>query len=179
MPAQVRVLSTACLTSFFVFGECKFILILVHAWQTLAKSIEGPGLFAVDFPFSFPLANLSLPLQMKFAQTIERVRSHAIHLIFKTPSTPNYPRVRPIPLSILASDEVGGVECGTTGKNALPRAQVAPDSHSFPHICTFTHFLKVSVRALRASLTRPDLRPRPSRARGGQGASPARRIPRL
>lgn len=64
----------------------------------------------------------------------------------------------------------------TTGKNALPRAQVAPVRHSFPHVYTFTHFLKVSVRALRASLPRPGLRPRPSRARGGQGASPARRI---
>jgi hypothetical protein len=64
----------------------------------------------------------------------------------------------------------------TTGKNALPRAQVAPVRHSFPHLYTFTHFLKVSVRALRASLPRPGLRPRPSRARGGQGASPARRI---
>ena len=65
----------------------------------------------------------------------------------------------------------------TTGKNALPRAQVAPDFHSSPHIYTFIHFLKVSVRDLRASLPRPGLRPRPSRARGGQGASsPARPI---
>ena len=136
MPAQVRVLSTACLTSFFVFGECKFILLLVHAWQTLAKSIEGPGLFAVDFPFSFPLANLSLPLQMKFAQTIERVRSHAIHLIFKTPSTPNYPRVRPIPLSILASDEVGG----GVWNDGKKRASSRPSGARQPLISAHLHF---------------------------------------
>ena len=90
--------------------------------------MKAPDCLPVDFPFSFPLANLSLPLQMKFAQTIERVRSHAIHLIFKTPSTPNYPRVRPIPLSILASD---GLEVVWNDENAF-LAQVAPDSHSFP-----------------------------------------------
>ena len=113
---------------------------LFFFWCTHGKlwpsPLKAPDCLPVDFPFSFLLANLSLQLQMKFAQTIERVRSHAIHLIFKTPSTPNYPRVRPIPLSILASDEVGG----GVWNDGKKRASSRPSGARQPLISAHLHF---------------------------------------